>query len=76
MIIENHIDLKETKTSLGYQENIPGKVLLDHELTHNIERIFLGLNLRKKNSPIFGSYYPPSRSDEYFFHLVKKGLNI
>ena len=57
-------------------EDIPRKVLLDHELTHNIERIFLGLNLRKKNLSIFGSYYPPSRSDEYFFHLVKKGLNM
>ena len=58
------------------QEDIPRKVLVDLELTHNIERIFLELNLREKNSPIFGSYYPPSRSDEYFFHQVKKGLNM
>ena len=34
------------------------------------------LNLRKNKWLLFGSYHPPSQSDEYFFNHVKYGLDI
>ena len=55
------------------REDIPSKLLADYKLTHDIEGIFVELNLRKKKWLLFGSYHPPSQSDEYFFHQVKKG---
>ena len=36
------------------------KPLTDHKLPHNIEGIFVELNLRKNKRFLFGSYYPPS----------------
>ena len=47
---------------------------MDHKLPHDIERIFLDLNMRKKKWLLFGSYHPPSQSDESFFHQVEKVL--
>ena len=58
------------------REDIPSKLLADHKLPHDIEEIFVQLNLRKKKWLIFGSYNLPSQSDEYFFHQVKKGLDM
>ena len=58
------------------REDIPSKLLADHKLPHDIEGIFVELNLRKKKWLLFGSYHPPSQSDEYFFHQVKKGLDM
>ena len=58
------------------REDIPSKLLADHKLPHDIEGIFVELNLRKKKWLLFGSYQPPSQSDEYFFHQVKKGLDM
>ena len=49
------------------REDIPSKLLADHKLPHDIEG---------KKWLLFGSYHPPSQSDEYFFHQVKKGLNL
>ena len=58
------------------REDIPSKLLADHKLPHDIEGIFVELNLRKKKWLLFGSYHPPSQSDDYFFHQVKKGLDM
>ena len=58
------------------REDIPSKLLADHKLTQDIEGIFVELNLRKKKWLLFGSYHPPSQSDEYFFHQVKKDLDM
>ena len=58
------------------REDIPSKLLADHKLPHDIEGIFVELNLRKKKWLLFGSYHPPSQSDEYFFHQVKKGIDM
>ena len=58
------------------REDIPSKLLADHKLTHDIDGIFVELNLRKKKWLLFGSYHPPSQSDEYFFHQVKKGIDM
>ena len=57
------------------REDIPSKLLAD-KLRHDIEGIFVELNLRKKKWLLFGWYHPPSQSDEYFFHQVKKGLDM
>ena len=54
------------------REDIPSKLLADHKLPHDIEGIFVELNLRKKKWLLFGSYHPPSQSDEHLFHQVKK----
>ena len=43
------------------REDIPSKLLADHKLTHDIEGIFVELNLRKKKRLFFGSYHPPSQ---------------
>ena len=58
------------------REDIPSKTLTDHKLSHDIEGIFVELNLRKNKWLLFGSYHPPSQSDEYFFNHVKNGLDI
>ena len=58
------------------REDIPSKALTDHTLPHDIEGIFVELNLRKNKWLLFGSYHPPSQSDEYFFNHVKYGLDI
>ena len=57
------------------REDILRKPLTDHKLPHT-EGIFVELNLRKYKWLLFGSYHPPSQSDEYFFDHVKNGLDI
>ena len=57
-------------------EDIQSKPLMGHKLPHDIEGIFVELNLRKNKWLLFGSYHPPSQSDEYFFNHVKNGLDI
>ena len=37
-----------------------------------LREFFVELNPRKKKWFLFGSYHPPSQSDEYFFDQVKK----
>ena len=58
------------------REDIPSKPLTDHKIPHDIEGIFVQLNLRKNKWLLFGSYHPPSQSDEYFFNHVQNGLDI
>ena len=53
------------------REDIPSKPLTDLKLPHDIEGIFVELNLRKNKWLLFWSYHPPSQSDEYFFEHVK-----
>ena len=56
--------------------DIASKPLTDHKLPHNIEGIFVELNLRKNKWLLFGSYHPPSQSDEYFFNHVQNCEDI
>ena len=42
------------------REDIPSKPLTDHKLSHDIEGIFVELNLRKNKWLLFGSYHPPA----------------
>ena len=57
-------------------EDIPSKLLANHELLDKIEGIFLELDMRKKKWLVFGVYNPPSQSDKYFFHQVKEVLDM
>ena len=80
MVIVNRIVLTETEMGGGVLiyiwEDTPSKLLEDHNLPHDIEGNFVELNLRKKKWLLFGLYHPPSQSDEYFFHQVKKALDM
>ena len=58
------------------ERTIPSKPLKDLKIPHDIEGIFVQLNLRKNKWLLFGSYHPPSQSDEYFFNHVQNGLDI
>ena len=55
-------------------EDIPRKPLADHKLTHDIEGIFVELNLRKKKWLLFGSYHPLANQMSISFIKLKKGL--
>ena len=56
-------------------EDIQSKPLMGHKLPHDIEGIFVELNLRKNKWLLFGSYHPLSQSDEYLLNRVKNGLD-
>ena len=58
------------------REDIRSKPLTDHKLPHDIQGIFVELNLRKNKWLLFGSYHPSNQLDEYFFNHVKNGLDI
>ena len=57
-------------------EDIQSEPLMGHKLPHDIQGIFVELNLRKNKWLLFGSYHPPNQSDEYFFNHVQNGLDI
>ena len=58
------------------REDTPKKPLLTNQkLPHDIEEIFVELNLRKNKWLLFGSYHPLSQSDEYLLNRVKNGLD-
>ena len=56
------------------REDIPSKLLADHKLPHDIEGIFVELNLRKKKWLLFGSYHPLANQMSISFIKLKKGL--
>ena len=58
------------------REDIPSKELLNHNFPDDIEGIFVELNLRKSKWLIFGSYHPPSQSDNYYFKHVGNALDF
>ena len=58
------------------REEIGSKILTEHKkLPTDIEGIFVELNLTKYMW-FFGSYHPPSQSDEYFFNHFNNDLDI
>ena len=48
------------------REDIPSKKLSKHTFPNDIEGIFVEINLRKTKILLFGSYHPPSQSDNYY----------
>ena len=57
-------------------DDMPSKPVRDYKLPLDTEGIFVKLNLIKNKWLLFGSYNPPSQSDEYFFNHVENGLDI
>ena len=58
------------------REDIPSKELNIHFFPDDIEGIFVELNFRKSKWLLFGSYHPPSQSDEYYFNKVSTSLDM
>jgi len=58
------------------RNDIPSKELGDHSLPIDIEGIFVELNFRKSKWLLFGTYHPPSQSDDYYFSKVSNSLDI
>lgn len=58
------------------RNDIPSKELGDHTFPSDIEGIFVELNFRKSKWLLFGTYHPPSQSDEYYFSKVSNSLDI
>ena len=57
------------------REDIPSKKLSKHNFPDDIEGFFIEINLRKTKWLIFGSYHPPSQSDQYYFDNVGQALD-
>ena len=57
------------------REDIPSKKLYKHSFPKDIEGLFIEINLRKTKWLIFGSYHPPSQSDQYYFECVGRALD-
>ena len=58
------------------REDIPSRELNIHTSHYDIEGIFVELNFRKSKWLLFGSYHPPSQSDEYYLNKVSSSLDI
>ena len=58
------------------REDIPTKQLFKHNFPSDIEGIFVGINLRKTKWLLFGTYHPPSQSDNYYFESITRALDI
>ena len=58
------------------RDDIFSKQLNIHVFPEDIEGIFVEINLRKAKWLLFGSYHPPSQSDQYYFHCVGRALDM
>ena len=58
------------------REDIPGRQLNKHTFPDDIEGVFFEINLRKTKWLLFGTYHPPSQSDDYYFDSVSKALDL
>ena len=58
------------------REDIPCKLLNNHNLPDDIEGLFVELNFRKSRLLLVGTYHPPCQNDQYYFKSIGKGLDI
>ena len=58
------------------REDIPTKQLFKHNFPSDIEGIFVEINLRKTKWLLFGTYHPPSQTDNYYFESITRALDI
>ena len=58
------------------REDISSKELKKYTFPGDIEGIFVEINLRKVKWLLFGSYHPPSQSDNYYFDNVTNALDL
>ena len=56
-------------------DTISSKILEKHVFPNDAESIFVELNFRKCKWLLYGTYYPPSQNDEYFFNNLDKALD-
>ena len=57
------------------REDISSKILEKDKIPQDIEGIFIELNFRKIKWLLFGTYYPPSQNDQYYFEALDKALD-
>ena len=57
------------------RDDIPSRLLLKHVFPSDIEGLYIELNFRKCKWLLFGTYHPPSQSDQYYFNDLDKSLN-
>ena len=58
------------------REDIPCKQLAKHTFPNDIEGIFVEINLRKSKWLLFGTYHPPSQSNEYYFESISRAMDV
>ena len=62
-------------TLIYINEQIPCKQLKKHNLSEDIEAMFIELNFRKIKWLLLGRYHPPNQNDEYFFRNISNALD-
>ena len=58
------------------REDIPCKLLNNHNFPDDIEGLFVELNVRKSKLLLLGTYHPPSQQDNYYFQSIGDSLDI
>ena len=58
------------------KDNIPAKIVEDHQMSNDIESIFIELNFRRNKWLLMGTYHPPSQCTKYFYSEVGKALDV
>ena len=58
------------------REDISSKQLTKHTFNHDIEGIFLELNLNKYKLLIFGTYHPPTQEKQYYLNNISNSLDL
>ena len=58
------------------REDVPCKKLKSHSFAEDTEGTFIEINLRKCKWLLFAMYHPPSQCDKYFFHYLRRSLDI
>ena len=56
------------------REDIPCKILENHNLPVDIEGLFVELNFRKSKFLLLATYHPPSQLDKYYFQCIGNAL--
>ena len=58
------------------REDISSKQLTKHTFKHDIEGIFLELNLNKYKLLVLGTYHPPSQDNQYYLDSISNALDL
>ena len=57
------------------REDIPCKLLNNHNFPHDIEGLFIELNFRKSTLLLLGTYHPPDQHGAYYFQSTGDALD-
>lgn len=58
------------------REDISSKQLSKHTFKHDIEGIFLELNLNKYKLLVLGTYHPPNQDNQYYLDNISNSLDL